>query len=142
MKNNYLFPTWCKTVGIVCSIPFLLLGILFIIDSAAMGIDDLKFLYDCEFLATLDIIALSVTLMMVAFAREKDEDELTTSVRASSLVIAVEISYVIIFIAALCLYEFAFLSFLCANLFSMLILYIIIFNCRMNRIRKEARNEK
>lgn len=63
------------------------------------------------------VIGLMAGLLLVAFSRERDEDEYTTRLRASSLVWAVLADSLFVLLATCFLYEFAYLYALFLQLF-------------------------
>lgn len=86
-----------------------------------------------EVLTSLIIIG----LLMISFAREKDEDEYITSIRLRSWQWAVLVSYGILLIANLLIYGSYFLSFMLYNMLTVLAVFIAKFNISMWMLRKE-----
>lgn len=85
------------------------------------------------------VIGLMAGLLLVAFSRERDEDEYTTRLRASSLVWAVLADSLFVLLATCFLYEFAYLYALFLQLFLLLVLYIVKFRTAVWRAKREAR---
>ena len=107
MRSNYLFPTVCKKIGWALFIPFAIIGIIFLADSSLLP--EIKWnpivLYTGsqltdhgqvpgEFFKTINddmieeiiVWGLAIALSLIAFSRERDEDELVEHLRAKSLV--------------------------------------------------------
>ncbi|CAN5836643.1 hypothetical protein BH11BAC4_BH11BAC4_18700 [soil metagenome] len=82
-----------------------------------------------ELIATLVILG----ALLVAFSREKTEDEGIAMLRLSSLMWAVLVNYVILLLAVLLVYGFPFLSVLIYNLFTVLIIFIARFHFMLYR---------
>ena len=97
MKSNYLFPTVYKKIGWVLFVPFAIIGIIFLADSSLLP--EIRWnpivLYTGsqltdhgqvpgEFFKTINddmkeeiiVWGLVIALSLIAFSREKDEDEL------------------------------------------------------------------
>ena len=86
-----------------------------------------------EVLTSLIIIG----LLMISFAKEKEEDEYITSIRLKSWQWAVLISYGILLIANLLIYGANFLTFMAYNMLTVLVVFIAKFNYSMWMLRKE-----
>lgn len=105
MKLNYLFPSKYKKIGWIIFIPTLIFGLFTIIFEYEPEIMDTKvfaifideFLKENRFLGMLDNNILNEILgilmiigsILVAFSKEKDEDEFISKIRLESLVCAV-----------------------------------------------------
>lgn len=156
MKNNYLLPACFKKIGLYASIPFGLLSIMLLIDSNyvpaiickqfAIATDFYKSewftLVNADIVVTFTIIGLALSLLFIAFAREKVEDEYISHIREKSLVWAVLINYGVLCLATLFLFEFAFMTFAFVNLYVLLILFIGKFNYELYQFKKSVRDEE
>lgn len=135
MKKELLFPHACQRVGVVLSILFglgCLLWLFWWSDQLAcwQGLDELL------------VIGLLVGLLLAAFSRERDEDEYMTRLRYESLVWAVLADSLFVVVATLAVYGMDYLYVLLAQLFLLLILYIVRFRIVLHRVRKEDGCEK
>ena len=83
-----------------------------------------------------------ISSLMVAFSREKNEDEYILKIRLISLVWAVYLNYGILLIAILFVYNLSFLNVMTLNIFTVLFFFIIRFNWQLNRLNKSLENEK
>ncbi|HVB02428.1 MAG TPA: hypothetical protein VNE41_01790 [Chitinophagaceae bacterium] len=80
--------------------------------------------------------------MLVAFSREKKEDEYIASIRFSSLLWAVCINYFFLLLAFLFVYGTSFLTVMVYNMFTVLILFITRFNYLLFKHAKPVPDEK
>lgn len=144
MKTDYLLPNFCKKIGWIISSLFVLLYIWAAVNDYIYNHNQMEIMpsWLSGDIYTILIVGLSISLLMVAFSKEKDEDEYTVKIRGKSLILAVVTSYIILIIAALCLYFLDFLTFMGFNMFTIPILYILKFNITLRKLRKSARYEK
>lgn len=80
--------------------------------------------------------------MLVAFTKEKNEDEFISKIRLSSLLWAVLINYLALLIAFIFIYDTAFLSIMIYNMFTVLLIFILRFNYILFKNNKMLSNEK
>ena len=153
MKRNYLFPPVFKKVGWILFVPFVVLAFLqetidLSVPVFALYVDEFweksKFfcLFNTNIVDEIAYIGLIVSLLFIAFSKEKDEDEYISQIRANSLVWALLINYAILILEIIFIYGIPFLYVLNINLFSILILYIIKFNIAIHSFRKSIQNEE
>lgn len=76
--------------------------------------------------------------LLVAFSREKNEDEYIASLRLSSLLWAVLVNYLLLLFAFLFVYGINFLVVMEYNMFTVLLIFIIRFNYVLFRNKKSA----
>ncbi len=158
MNTKYLFNARYRTLGWVVFIPASILGCLTLIlewEPAFLDMNVLGFFIDevfgveklvgfTENNVLNEILAILVILsgLLVAFSREKDEDELITKIRLESLVWATYWNYGILVLAFLFLYDFTFYWVMVFNMFTILYLFIIRFTIVIHKLRKSTRNEE
>lgn len=149
MKTNYLLPNAWKKVGWILLIPLLvLLGWLIACEAIWDYNDPSTYYIDISpawlynSINTILIVGFSIAFMLVAFSREKTEDEYIMQIRYVCLIRAVLVNYIILIIAALLLYDFKFLSFMGYNMFTLIVIYIAAFQISLCRLRKSARHEE
>ena len=148
---NYLFPNYVKT-------PSLFLLLLSII--AALLSDDisdqgcLKFQIGeqleegvlvpqiRDFVDTVIGFFIILFSLLVAFSKERIEDEYIEKVRLYSLIWATYINYAVLLILFLILYDMNFFDVMVYNLFMLLWIFIIFFNIQKVRLNKSLKNEK
>lgn len=152
MKNSYLFPAYFKKIG-WCMFPFLLLFsiyVLYIREGLNWEVKvwacfaDKKW-FDFIMQDISDEIAftgMTISLLFIAFAKRKDEDEYISRIRLDSLVWAVIVNYVILALATWLVYGLPYLSVMLYNMFTVLILFIIKFQLALYKLKKSTRHEE
>ena len=143
MKSKLLLPTQFKWIGLITLVPFLILGALFMYgDYEAVSLD-INIRPNGLFSGTnnnlTDEIALSgiiVSLLLIAFAREKEEDEFIHLTRLESWQFAVLVNFVLLLIATWAFYGFAFLNVMVYNMLTILVIFIIRFQWIVYRNKK------
>lgn len=133
MKKNLLLPHAFKKIGWVLFVPFALWAF------ATIFFWDLKFIQlsmDFSWSQELMPIGIAISMLMVGFSREKDEDEYTAAIRSYYLTLAFYIDTAIILVGTLALYDIDYLNFMMIQMFLVLFIYIILFNIAMLRIRR------
>ncbi|MDR3329202.1 MAG: hypothetical protein LBS63_03715 [Prevotellaceae bacterium] len=154
MKTSYLFPHVCKRVGWVLLAPLSLLWVWTLamhFKLPALTVSVLSLLPHSllnrsfrlweittesvtdELVAILSVVALA----LVAFSKEKHEDEYIAKIRLESLMWATYISYAILIFCILFFYGFTFLYALIFNMFIILLVFIIRFNVALYRARRQ-----
>ena len=83
-----------------------------------------------------------VGAIFIAFSKEKNEDEYITQMRLESLVWATYLNYAILILAMLFVYNFAFLWVMVFNMFTILLFFIIRFNWKIYKSKKQVADEK
>lgn len=146
MNTKFLFPNQFKRIGWILLIPSAILGILIIIIDFQFKFLDTKVVtfYSSNFLTgsqdsmMFSLIKNNVTdeiagvvfiigAILVAFSRQKHEDEFILKIRLESLVWATYINFAILILCILFLYNFEFLYVMIFNMFTILILFIFRF---------------
>lgn len=154
MKTNYLFPNKFKIYGWIILIPAAIVGVLSLIyeiqlsalefEVPALFIDE--FMGEKSFVGTVvnnifnEIIGVLIILssILVAFSKEKNEDEYISKIRLDSLVWAVYVNYVILLFALLFIYDYSFMFVMIFNMFTILIFFIIRFYWQLNKLKKQS----
>ena len=80
--------------------------------------------------------------ILATCSKEKVEDEMVRQVRLSSLLVALYVNYAVLIICSLFIYDLDFLSVMVYNMFTMLLIFMVVFRYRMWRLNKEAKNEE
>jgi hypothetical protein len=80
--------------------------------------------------------------MMVAFAKEKTEDEYIAKLRLSSLLWSVWVNYIFLLLALAFVWGFSFFNVMVYNMFTILIIFIIRFNYLLYRSTNAMADEK
>jgi hypothetical protein len=161
MKTRFLLPNKLKLWGWILLIPSAILGILIIFFEFEMKFLEFKVftIYSGSFapwgstavVFGFDKVNLTSTIvgilfllgsLMVAFAKEKREDEFISKIRLESLLWATYINYAILLFCFLFFYGVGFMYVMIFNMFTILILFIIRFNYVIYRTSKSLQNEK
>ena len=87
-------------------------------------------------------VLIIISGLVLAFSREKVEDELISSIRLKSLVWAVYFNYAVLFLAILFVHDISFYWVMMFNLFTILIFFIIRFNWQLYRLRNTVSDEE
>lgn len=87
------------------------------------------------------IIGTVVGTLLVTCSREKVEDEMITTIRHNSLLVALYINYGALIVAALLVYDFDFLNVMLFGMFSILLLFLVVFRYNLWRARKGGADE-
>ena len=136
MKTDYLLSPSCKKVGLWLGIPFVLGGLYLLSNGSWMDTFLSQIgMRDC--FDELVVIGLAVSLLLASFSREKDEDECIAHLRMQAWTMAVVSNYLILIVVTLCIYGMSYLNFMAVNMFTVLILFLVIFHWKLLRFRKE-----
>jgi uncharacterized membrane protein YidH (DUF202 family) len=106
MKSKFLFPTWCSIVGYLLSIPGFILGYLYtfnnyLIPGFGFKMRDKDRLFKPAFENFTDELAVFlvvVGLILIAFSKNKREDELNAKVRLNALYWSIMIYYILLIV--------------------------------------------
>jgi len=171
MKTNYLFPHRFKKAGWIVFIPTAVLGmiwLLFYFGENSLPVEVSNFIKDnplnikvfalasqelsneYEFFVVIknsiinEILGILfiVSSIIIAFSKEKYEDEYISQMRLESLVWATYLNYAILILAMLFVYNFAFLWVMVFNMFTILLFFIIRFNWVIYKSKKQTADEK
>ncbi len=164
MNSNYLFPTVCKRVGWGLFVPFAIMGLILMfghedwlptlpckvialfngpewITEKAVGPSPVAQIITDNMIEEVIIIGLVIALGLIAFSREKDEDEFVEHLRAKSLVWSLKVNMILILIATLFLYDSNFLAFTWIYLFGVPLVFAIKFEIELYRFRHPSDEE-
>jgi len=163
MKTQFLLPNRFKKIGLVLLFIVGLLLILFEIFA------DLNFLTNVPIIAIYDsgypmqtskidshffnvihddiqfeLISILAIIggLFVAFSRQKNEDEFISKIRMDSLVWATYAHFAVLIIMIFSIFGLDFLNVLFANMFTILILFILRFHYKVYKLGKSLRDEE
>ena len=158
MKSNYLFPSKYKKIGLLILIPAAIMGLITIIleyepdflDFNVPAVFVVELLGDKHFVGMVDNnilneilgVLIIISLLLVAFSKEKSEDEFITKIRLESLVWAVYVNYIILLIAFIFIFDLSFLWVMIFNMFTILLFFIIRFNWQISKLKNSAYYEE
>lgn len=159
MNTAYLLPYKWKRIGWILFVPSFALALGYLIFEWEPAFLDL------QFLAIIDDSLISIkgegssfssglfkivrnnlldeligifciaSALMVAFSKQRNEDEFIAQIRLESLVWATYVNYFILALAILFIYGFAFFWVMVINMFTILLFFIIRFNWRLYRAK-------
>jgi hypothetical protein len=158
MSGKLLLPTKFKIPGWCLLIPATILGIIlsftdfetgwlhakvFAIFNDDIFVKSQLFSFiETDITNTVVGILFIVGAMFVGFSKEKREDEFIAKLRLSSLLWAVWVNYVLLFLSFLFVYGTAFLTVMIYNMFTVLIIFIVRFNYILYKNSKTVSDEK
>ena len=151
MKTNFLFPNRFRIIGWILLIPATILGCMVIFNDFEFSFLNIKVLslmpaeidatpgitpqifkfrsiVDDNFTSEIASILFIVGALLVAFSKEKNEDEYIAKIRLESLMWATYVTFAIQIFCILFFYEFRFLLSMIINMFTILIVFIIRYN--------------
>lgn len=158
MNVNYLFPNKYKPIGWIILIPSAIIGFIIILldfepefltfNLPALFIDE--FFGETYFFGMVknnildEIIGVLIIIssLIVAFSKEKSEDEYISKIRLESLVWAVYVNYGVLLVSLFCIYDVAFLWVMMFNMFTILLFFIIRFKWQISKLKKGSANEE
>ncbi len=88
------------------------------------------------------ITLIIISGLISAFSREKEEDEYIRQLRFESLMYAVFLNYIFLFVSNWFFYDFDFMFIMSFNMFTILIFFIIRFNYVLYKNRKKLNREE
>ncbi|MCX7874561.1 MAG: hypothetical protein N2321_00180 [Melioribacteraceae bacterium] len=152
--QKYLLNYKLKFVGLVLLIPsFIIAFIRFYIGNKLEFFDTKVFAFysyylEKKFFVVIENhiseeiagIFLLISLFLIAFSKEKNENELTSVTRAKSLILSFYFNFIFLLFSFAFTYGFAFMDMLLINIFSQFIFYILIF--RINLILSKFINKQ
>ncbi|MBI1342366.1 MAG: hypothetical protein GC171_05445 [Terrimonas sp.] len=146
MKNKLLLPNNYKRYGIGLLIPFAVIGVLSIYNEFELGFlqtgknipyFNMFDFTDNNFTNEIALSGVMIGLLMIAFSKEKTEDEFIHQIRLESWQWAVIINYALLFLANWLIYGSEFLQVMIYNMLTILIIFIIRFNWLLYKYKKQ-----
>lgn len=159
MKTHFLFPNKYKKFGWILFVPSLLAGLILFISGIDFGnyfkmnvfaIYSDQFLSGTNFFTIIEngvldeiiIVLIIVGAILISFSKTKNEDEFISKIRYESLVWATYLNFMLMIIATLVIYGFAYFNVLLANVFAMLLFFIIRFHFMIYKLNKSSNDEE
>jgi hypothetical protein len=158
MTKQLLLPYRFKFFGWCLAIPSAISGLILsykgyeafaikakvfsIYNQELMGDDHLFTFIDTNITATVVGALFILGGVFVGFSKEKQEDEFISKLRLSSLIWAVWVNYILLFLAFLFFYQMTFLHVMVYNMFTILIIFIVRFHYMLYRSTKILPGEK
>ena len=97
---------------------------------------------DSYLLNNIAIIGTCIGAILATCSRENVEDEMTGQIRLNSLLIALYINYAILIVCSLVIYDLDFLSVMLYNMFTILLIFMVVFRRKIWRVKKATENEQ
>jgi hypothetical protein len=158
MKTKYLIPNRFRKIGWLLFLPGLLLGLWYLLGQSAPAFFDAKvfavagqpFLgktvrfsfIENNLLDELAGLLIILGALMIAFSKEKTEDEFITRIRMESLVWATYVNYFILLLAIVFIYDMIFLWVLVFNMFTILFFFMVRYHWVLYKTKKQLRDEE
>jgi hypothetical protein len=159
MKKSFLLPHYYKLTGWFIFIPFSIIGLYitlineitpkwlnFTFFAIAGGNNSLSgnwfSLVKTDMANTIIATFIITGGLLVAFSREKTEDEYIAKLRLSSFQWAVLINYLLLLLCVIFVYNIPFMTVMVYNMFTTLLIFIVRFNYLLFINRKLGRNAK
>jgi hypothetical protein len=156
MKTKFLLPYRLKAIGWILFVP----SAIFLLIVLFTGLDIKPQFFDAKVLSLLpkglfasnaklaEIIPQNIFIdlvcivciaagILVAFSKEKNEDEFIGKLRLESLVWATYATYAILIFSIIFFYEVAFLTVLMVNMFTLLAVFIVRFNFTLFKLKRQ-----
>ncbi|HEX8270508.1 MAG TPA: hypothetical protein VF581_11510 [Flavobacterium sp.] len=159
MKTNFLLPSKFRRLGWFLFVPAIIISLLwpfvdlnvesqlptkvFAIAEGGIFSDDVLFgmtqnSVGDEFL----LIFLIVGGLLIGFSKHRNEDEYIAQIRYESLVWATYLNFGIILLATIFVYGTYYFSVLLANLFTLLLFFIIRFQVKLSQLNKSLQDDE
>lgn len=158
MSNKLLLPNKYKLIGWYLLIPATILGIfLSFTEFESLPINTKVFaifsdgvfrkskffsFIEVNITSTIVGVIFIIGAMLVGFSKEKKEDEFIEKLRLSSLLWAVWVNYILLFLSLIFIYGTAFFTVMIYNMFTILIIFIVRFNYILYKNSKAIPDEK
>lgn len=152
MVVKYLFHNKYKRIGWIILIPSAILGLLSLtlniepvfLDFKVPALFINEFFGEKSFIGIIENnilneilgVLIIISSILVAFSKEKTEDEYITKIRLESLVWSVYVNYGILLFAFLFIYDSSFLWVMIFNMFTVLLFFIFKFNWQLYKLKK------
>lgn len=159
MKTHFLFPNYCKRIGWLLFIPALLIATYLTLSGLAidemfktnvLAIANDEFLGKRQFFSVIEnnvsdeilLVCLLIGGLMIGFSRVKAEDEFIAKIRYESLVWAIYFNFGIMILATIFIYGMYYYHVMLANMFTVLLFFIIRFHLMLFKLNKSAGDEE
>ena len=130
--KNLLFPHRYQKVG------WIIFAICFALGAYIMIWD-----FDSSYVVNnIAIIGTIVGGVLATCSSEKVEDEMTQQLRLNSLLMALYINYGLLIVASLVIYDLHFLDVMLYNMFTILLIFMVVFRYKIWRMKKGAEDEQ
>lgn len=134
MKPKLLLPNRYKLIGLLILIPSLVLGIAVYFFEFSFSFlntrpnEGLNLDPSTDFTDEVALTGMIIGLLLIAFSREKEEDEFINKIRLESLQWAILFNYILLLIATWAVYGLDFIDVMVYNMLTILLIFIIRFH--------------
>ncbi|HXS37900.1 MAG TPA: hypothetical protein VN721_14445 [Flavipsychrobacter sp.] len=133
MRKSFLFPRFCRTIGLVLLPIFVALfasnkEFSFLSTPIPKDTSHEVLFRNYNLTDECTMTGIIISLCLIAFSRLKKEDEYIRDTRLRSLQVSVLLNYLLLLILIWTVYGINFLFAVCENILTLLILFILIFN--------------
>src|ERR1019366_5503198 len=149
MRNKLLLPSICRSLGWI----IFPMGTAWLLASYVFSYQVFPFLeyttkkkkgdfvepgllfsknFYADFNGERSILLTLISLFMIAFSRERVEDEYVLSTRLHALQVSVYLNFILVAIASMLFYSFSYVYVLQGSMYSILIIYIMVFNYNLH----------
>lgn len=140
MSSRFLFPYWSRYAGVACIL--LHIPLMFLFADAVHNSTDHTSLFNARhifFIATT--LMVTVGLFLVAFSRERIEDEQIVKLRLDSLYYAIYVNYFLLIAVLIFTGKMEFDHIMELNMWVPLVFFIIRFRWVIFRLNRSAKEE-
>lgn len=160
MKRDYLFPASFQKIGWILLLPALVLSGYALWHAFDFPFDALWSMKVFVLLGDLEgdivsfttlqngvldecsVVLLMLSLVLIVFSKEKDEDECIAQIRSRSLIWALLVANAIMLLATLFVFGAVYLYVMVVSMFLVLIIFVIKFRYELYKFRKSGNNEE
>jgi hypothetical protein len=133
MRTRFLFPYWCKYLGIILFLAHLPILIIKKIMHVQFDNNDPSLFSSAHIFYIATALTMVAGLLMVAFSKEKIEDEQITQLRLDSLQWSIYVNYLVLIISLAFTKGYDTIDILRVNLWAPLMFFIILFRWKLYR---------
>lgn len=134
--KNLLFPRGFQLIGWILFIPALTMGILCYFNLYGFYGTAETIVNDAI------IIGVAVGSLFIVCSKERNEDEMTRSIRLAALLNSLYVYVVLLVSSTLLLNGLTYMNFMVANLVLLPIIYVVVFRLEMRRYNKMSEDEE
>ncbi|NUY79576.1 hypothetical protein HUK80_01615 [Flavobacterium sp. MAH-1] len=159
MKSHFLFPRSFKLVGWLLFVPSFAVAIAVVcadididnmLTTKVFAIADNGLFADAGFFrfnqnSIGDEVLLSFLIvggLFIGFSKQKNEDEFIAKIRYESLVWATYFNFGVMLLATWFIYGFFYFEVLIANVFSLLLFFVVRFHIKLYQLKKSLRDDE
>ena len=161
MKTRFLFPRQFRTIGWILFVPsfivgiFTLSGLNFFIDEQTLNakvfaLFNQDFLGDPQVLVIIEnsiadeilVAMIIIGGLLTVFSKVRQEDEMIAKIRYESLVWAAYLHFAVMLLATFFIYGLFYVPVMIANMFTLLLFFIIRFHIMLYKLNKSVADEE